>query len=414
MTTSAEISHRLTRTTVRGWAVLVLNRAQYSSIVLAPFAFGIFLPFIREDLDLTALEVGILQGVWWVTWSATILPFGAWFSRFRPVPMVAISLVLLVPFVFMQGFSTNFITLLASRLLLVLFYAVGAPSRPLLFQQWAAPGQYASVNAVGLSLHSLIMALAVSVSPLLIGALGSWRIAYHLQGGLMLTHLIVWMIVARESRAPIADLGDVLKINERPPFGAILRYPHGWYMGFAMFSLAATWTSIVTFLPTILLDDYGVSVSKSAPLMGFMYYALILGSLLGGFINRRVPNRRALLAVPVVMSAALAVLATMISQPALLAACLTGIGLAWVAVPAIEMLPFELPGILPREVAVISALSVTLFGLGFAIGPLFVGIAAQISGSAQTGLLMLTALTGLGSLAGVFYPRYRRSTLQPS
>ena len=388
--------------------MLVLNRAQYSSVVLASFAFGIFLPFIKEDLNLSALEIGILQGVWWITWAVTILPFGIWFSKFRPATIVAVSLALLIPFVFMQGISTNFLTLLASRFLIVLFYSVGVPSRPLLFQQWAAPRQFASINAVGLSLHSLIMALAVSATPLLIGAFGSWRAAYFLQAGLMLIHLLVWMVVARDSKAAIPDMDGLLKSSQKPPFGAILRYRHGWHMGFAMFSLAATWTSIVTFLPTILQEDRGIAVSSSALLMGFMYYALIPGSLLGGFVNRRVPNRKTLLAVPVLISAALAVLATITSNSILLAVFLTGIGLAWVAVPAIEMLPFELPGIQPREVAVVSAMYVTLFGLGFAVGPVIVGIVAQVSGSAQTGLIVLNGLTGLGALAGVYYPGYPR------
>ena len=179
-------------------------------------------------------------------------------------------------------------------------------------------------------------------------------------------------------------------------------------MGFAMFSLAATWTSIVTFLPTILQEDRGIAVSSSALLMGFMYYALIPGSLLGGFVNRRVPNRKTLLAVPVLVSAAMAVLATITSNSILLAVFLTGIGLAWVAVPAIEMLPFELPGIHPREVAVVSVMYVTLFGLGFAVGPVIVGIVAQVSGSAQTGLIVLTGLSGRGLLVGVYYPGYPR------
>lgn len=77
MPTLAEFSEGLTWTRVRDWFVLVLNRAQHSSVVLASFAFGIFLPFIKDDLNLSALEVGILQGVWWITWAVTILPFGS-------------------------------------------------------------------------------------------------------------------------------------------------------------------------------------------------------------------------------------------------------------------------------------------------------------------------------------------------
>ena len=98
----------------------------------------------------------------------------------------------------------------------------------------------------------------------------------------------------------------------------------------------------------------------------------------------------------------MAVLATITSNSILLAVFLTGIGLAWVAVPAIEMLPFELPGIHPREVAVVFVMYVTLFGLGFAVGPVIVCIVAQVSGSAQTGLIVFNGLTGPGALAGVY------------
>ena len=55
MPTLAEFSEGLTWTGVRDWFVLVLNRTQHSSVVLASFAFGIFLPFIKAALNLSAL-----------------------------------------------------------------------------------------------------------------------------------------------------------------------------------------------------------------------------------------------------------------------------------------------------------------------------------------------------------------------
>ena len=85
-------------------------------------------------------------------------------------------------------------------------------------------------------------------------------------------------------------------------------------------------------------------------------------------------------------------------------ACITGLGLVWVATPAIQVLPFEFPGVLPREVAVLTALIVTFMGVGFALGPMLVGVVAQLTGSIQTGLIALSLLTGLGAIAGAAYP----------
>jgi len=112
MYTSASLSAGLTRTSARGWAVNLLVRFQQSSIVLTSFTFGLFLPFITKDLGLSLLQAGLLQGVWWITSALLSLPFSTWFSRFRPTPLVLTSLLLMLPFLFLQGAATNFLILL--------------------------------------------------------------------------------------------------------------------------------------------------------------------------------------------------------------------------------------------------------------------------------------------------------------
>ena len=79
-------------------------------------------------------------------------------------------------------------------------------------------------------------------------------------------------------------------------------------------------------------------------------------------------------------------------------------GVVWVVSPVLEVLPFEFPGIRPREVAVVTSLVKTCSGLGFALGPMVVGLVAQLTGSLQQGLLVLCMLTGVGVMAGWWYP----------
>lgn len=74
------------------------------------------------------------------------IPMGAWFSRFRPVLMVMVSLLLQLSFLFLQGLSENFVILLFARFLFVLFHVLTVPARTLLLQQWAAPRQFALIN----------------------------------------------------------------------------------------------------------------------------------------------------------------------------------------------------------------------------------------------------------------------------
>ena len=405
--TSASLSEGIENTPPRGWATLLLHHLQISSLRLSSFVLGIFLPFISDDLGLTPLEAGLLQGVWWITAALAILPFGIWLSRFRPVPMNLISLLLVTPFLFAQGLAFNFASLFLARFFAALFHMIGLAARPMLFQQWAARRQYTLINAVGLSQHSLLLAVAISTGALLIAALGNWRLAYFAQGAFLLAQLLAWIVTARESRAPAPELNQALKSAQRTPLSALRAYPQGWLIGLVMFSLSATWTTIVTFLPTLMLEERGIPISLGGPLLGFLYYGLIPGALAGGLINRWASNRRLLLTVPASLNVLLALGISLTHGTAPLAVLIAGMGLVWVAVPALEMLPFEFEGIAPREVTAISALVVTLSALGFAAGPMITGAVAQFTGSLQAGLVAMSLASAVGVGAGLMYPARR-------
>ena len=395
------------RTSPRGWAVLLLSHLQLSTLRLSSFVLGVFLPFISQDLALTPLQAGLLQGVWWVTAAAAVLPFGVWFSRFRPVVVTQLSMWIVAPLLLLQGLANGFPMLFAARFLAVLFHSLTIAARPLLFQQWAARRQYTLINAVGLSQHSMLLAAAVSTGALLIVALGSWRGAYYMQAGFVALQAVAFMFVARESKAPVRDIGDALRNQPTSPLTALRKYKQGWLIAIVMFALASVWTGIVTFLPTLLLEDRGVEITLGGPLLGFLYYGLIPGALMGGWVNRKFHNRLLLLSVPALLNVLLALAIVSTSNTLLLAIAITALGLVWIAVPALEMLPFEFEGILPREVAAVSALVAMLAGLGFAAGPMIVGVVAELSGSLQTGLVVMSLFSIVGVVAGLMYPASR-------
>ena len=406
------MAEEVQRTPPRGWAVILLFRAQQSSVILVSYTFGLFLPFIREDLDITPLQAGLLQGVWWITAASLSLPFGAWFSRFRPVPLALVSLVLGAPFLFVQALAPGFWLLLLGRFCFILFHTVNTPARALLLRQWCAPHQYALVQSFGLSQHSVILALAVSLSPWLIEWLGSWRIAYALLGGFFTAQILAWVLVAREKHAPpprhwTRDGSPTGEDAEQSPWLALRRFPQGWLIAVVMLFLSATWTGIVTFLPTLWVEERDISLTLGGPLLGFLYYGLIPGGFLGGWLLTKLRSRKALLVVPALLNAVFGVVITLSEAPPLLMVFITGLGLVWIATPAIQVLPFEFPGVLPREVAVLTGLILTFMGVGFAVGPMLVGVVAQMTGSIQTGLIALALLTGLGVIAGLAYPDER-------
>ena len=383
--------------------MLLLFRAQQSSVILVSYTFGLFLPFIREELSITPLQAGLLQGVWWVASASLSLPFGAWFSRFRPVLLVLASLLLGLPFLFLQALAGSFWMLFLARLFFISTHVVGTPARALLLHQWCAPRHYALVQSVGLSQHSVMLAIAVSMSPLLIEGLGSWRTVYLIMGGLFALQVLAWRLVARDDKAMLPPQPDEDGPAESP-MAALRQYPQGWLLAVVMLFLSATWTGMVTFLPTLWVEERDVPLTLGGPLLGFLYYGLIPSGFLGGVLAAKLRNRKLLLAIPAVFNVVFALAITLAEQPPLLMVLITGLGLVWVATPAIQVLPFEFPGVTPRQVAVLTALIVTFMGLGFAIGPMLVGLVAQLTGSIQTGLIVLALLTSLGIFAGLAYP----------
>src|SRR5215471_18211569 len=115
MDTAASLAASLATTPTRGWLVVLFSRLHGSSVVLISYSFGMFLPFIGADLQLSPLEAGLLQSEWWVTAAVLALPCSVWFSRCRLVPLVLVSLCLGSPFFVLQGLARNFLVLLLSR-----------------------------------------------------------------------------------------------------------------------------------------------------------------------------------------------------------------------------------------------------------------------------------------------------------
>ena len=171
-----------------------------------------------------------------------------------------------------------------------------------------------------------------------------------------------------------------------------------------MLCLSASWTTVLTFLPTILETERGIAISAGSILFGFLYYALIPGAPVGSRIFKYVTNRRLMVLLPAAFNTAFTVAALLSGNFTLAALALTGLGLVWVFVPAMEVLPFEFAGIAPRQVSMLTALVLTFSAVGFGAGPVLAGAVAQAADSLTTGVLTVAALTSLGILAAALFP----------
>jgi predicted MFS family arabinose efflux permease len=394
-------------TSARGWAVMLLFRFQESTAGLTSLAFGFFLPFIKDDLGITPVQAGWLQLANGIPPVVLAVPFTAVFSRFRPVSLIFWASLVAIPFVVLQAFAVNFVTLFIPRLLFSVFRTTEAPARTLLLQQWASRKHYALVNAIGLSQHSVLLAAAFSTIAIIVGAVGSWRTAFFILSGALLAELLVWRSIAREDRAPVQALARALRGPMPNPLSILRRYPQLVLLGIVSYQLGVMWIGMVTFLPTVMKEERHISLAFSGPLVAFLYFGIIPTAVFGDWIGRHVPNRKVLLTVTALANTACGLAITLTPNPWLLMAFMFALGAVWAPFPAIQVLPFDFPGIQPREVAMAVSLMGTLGGLGFATGALITGYAAEVTGSLVSGLLAMSVFTGTGVIAGLLYPSGR-------
>src|SRR4029434_4273825 len=100
---------------------------------------------------------------------------------------------------------------------------------------------------------------------------GSWRLVYGMLSAFLLVQTLLWWVVAREEHAPVQGLKQALEAQQDTPLRALRIYPQGWLVGVTMCALSATWTALVTFLPTLLLEQRGIPPEQSGPLLGCLY-----------------------------------------------------------------------------------------------------------------------------------------------
>ena len=131
--------------------------------------------------------------------------------------------------------------------------------------------------------------------------------------------------------------------------------------------------AFLSFFPTLMLDTYQVSLFWSGSI-------LALGVFVGGFAGlgigylAKITGKEKL----ILQSLGLLMVGTYVgmvytgSIPALMLLSLLN-GVAWAFFPILITVPFHLPGIRPREIAVAISFTIMTLSLGNALGPLATG-----------------------------------------
>jgi DHA1 family inner membrane transport protein len=280
--------------------MLVALSAANFTVTSSGTATAPFLQQIANDLGTTLAAVAHLFAVQAITWGTAALVTGTFALRLGRRSVLAASVLLLAATRVGFAFSSNYTMALVWQLL------SGVCGGAFMGTVFAAVSDHVPAGARGRALswvitgQSLSLVLGVPLVTLL-GALGGWRDALAIHGGLtLLTAVAVRLATppdppahpdAHRRKLPLAALAQ-------PRLIALLA---------AGTSERVCFATLAIYLPTYLQLVYGVSFSALALALAVVALGNLTGNLVGGRIADRTRSRGAVFAVSLGLTAVLAI-----------------------------------------------------------------------------------------------------------
>ena len=350
---------------------------------------GILMPAISDELTLSPFQQGMLGSA--AYWGNLVLaiPIGWWASRFAPKILTTVTMVLGTLFLLSQAFAPGFAVLLLGRVAFGISVIARQPARALLTQQWVPPGQVVLVNSISNAMFGLVVGGGVAASPFILAALGDdWRDTLLWFGALFGVMTLLWILFGKERVT--SDYRRRLGSQDVNVLSGALRHRDLWIGGLGFVGATAAWSGFLSFYPTLMLDTYQMPLIWSGGILALgIFMGGVCGLGFGWLVMISNPGRAILLGTGATMAVTFAGMTMTGSLPALLVLTFVN-GIAWGFWPVLYSVPFNLPGIRPREIAVSLAFIQMASSAGIALGPLATGLLQEFTGDLRLGLMIIS------------------------
>ena len=358
------------------WVVMGIWLTASVSGFMIMSTIGILLPAISAELSLSPFQQGMLGSAAYWGNMALAIPMGWWTSRFAPKILTTITMILGTLSLVAQAVSPVFAVLILGRVAFGISVVARQPARAFLTQQWFPARQVVLVNSISNAMFGLVVGGGVAASPFILMALGdSWRFTLFSFVGLFAVMTILWMIFGRERVT--SEYRQRLASQDASILKGTLRYRDLWIGGLGFVGATTAWSSFLSFYPTLMLETHQMPLFWSG---GILALGIFMGGICGlGFgwivmVSDR--GRTILLTTGATMAATFMAMTLTGSIPILLVLTFVN-GIAWGFWPVLYSVPFHLPGIRPREVAVGLAFIQMSSSAGITLGPLATGLLQQ-------------------------------------
>jgi sugar phosphate permease len=375
-------------------------------------------PLIRQDLGLSAGQMGILLAAFAWSYALTQVPLGPMIDRLGPRKLLGAGLVVWSAAQGLAGFVGGYGQFIWMRIMLGVGEAPQTPSATKIIQSWFNVRERGMPIGFFTASYNLGQTLAPPVITVLMLAFG-WRVAFVVLGLAGFVLAAIWFVVYRDPeyhRLDEADRhylveGDQQVTEKRLGFAQwrrLLRYRTAWGMVLGFGCAGYLDNLFRTWLPGYLEVERHLSIATTGWATTIPFAFGVLGSLTGGFsadfLSRRVglsPLNSARLPIVVGLTgmACFTALAAVSGGVVTAVICISmamwlghiGTGCAWILVTAAA----------PRNaVGSLGGLQNCAAYLGATAAPIVTGFSLEATGSFLVAL-MIGACFGL--LAAVMY-----------
>ncbi|MCC5930150.1 MAG: MFS transporter [Cyclobacteriaceae bacterium] len=240
--------------------------------------FNVVLPLIKEDLQLSDGQLGIIASVF--IWSIGLfVPIAGYIGDiFSKKKVIMFSLLIWSSATFFTGFSTGLVSLIILRAIVGSSEAFYAPAANTLIGE-----RYKNQRGLALSIHQTSLYAGVIMSGLLgayIAELFGWRAAFYLFGGI---GILLFVIIALRLNEGEIRITSTNRISFLTGIKGLINSPTAMLLTIAFSCMIFVNVGYLTWAPTFLHEKFNLSlVNAGFSAMFYHHIFAFLGVLVGG------------------------------------------------------------------------------------------------------------------------------------
>jgi MFS family permease len=358
-------------------------------------------PLLQRELTLSPTQMGMLFSAFF--WSYAVFQlFAGWLvDRYDVKHVFSAGFLLWCLATASVGWITGFGWLVAARVMLGVGESVAYPAYSRILARDFPEHRRGLANALVDAGSKVGPALSTLAGGLLVSHFG-WRALFLGMGLGGLLWVVPWVLVA-----PSGGVSAPTQGQSRPTsMLEILRRRESWGTSLGMFSLGYVWYFLLSWLPSYLVSERGLSMQSMAVLGSLPFFAMAATSVLGGWLSdlliRRGASvtsvRKAFVNSGLLLCCVTLLPAAVVPSPGLCVVLLVvscaSLGLFTSNVWAITQ---TLAG--PRAAGSWTGIQNAIGNLGGVVSPLLTGVVVARTGSYYLAFLMASAILVLGALS---------------